>query len=165
MFSELNQGSPIYIIDKTDELKYKTGEITNISYSSNYFGGTFGTPSFTPSGNMTIKVKLDNNIIDYPEIPRNNTSMSYNNGDIIVCDSTQSVVKELENVLQQTKQILADHSKYEQIVIDCENLLKDINPSFAKDKERDDRINSLDSKVTNMEGKLDQILNVLSTKQ
>ena len=69
----------------------------------------------------------------------------------------------MENTLQHTKQILAERSKYEQIVNDCESLLKEINPIFAKDKERDDRINSLDTKVSSMEGKLDKILNVLST--
>lgn len=37
------------------------------------------------------------------------------------------------------------------------------NRPIAKDKERDDRINSLDTKVSSMEGKLDKILNVLSS--
>lgn len=58
--------------------------------------------------------------------------------------------------------ILANISKYEKLVSDCEDVLKELNPVFAKDKERDDRINGLDSKVTSMEGKLDKILNVLS---
>lgn len=70
---------------------------------------------------------------------------------------------ELEKILQQTKQILANRDKHEQTVKSCEELLKELNPIFAKDKERDDRINSLDTKVSNMEGKLDKILNVLSS--
>ena len=162
MFSALSQGSPIYIIDKTDGLKYKTGEIISV-LQSNTFGGTFGTASFAPNGTVTLKVKVDNNVIDYPEIPRNSSVMSYNNGATIVCETKQGLITELENTLQQTKQILAERPKYEQIVSDCESLLKEINPVFAKDKERDDRINSLDTKVTSMEGKLDKILNVLST--
>ena len=52
--------------------------------------------------------------------------------------------------------------KYEKLASDCEDILKDVNPVFVKDKERDERINSLDGKVTSMEGKLDKILNVLS---
>lgn len=162
MFSALNQGSPIYIIDKTDGLKYKTGEVVGV-VQGNVFGGTFGTASFAPNGTVTLKIKVDNNVIDYPEIPRNSSVMSYNNGATIVCETKQGLITELENTLQQTKQILAERPKYEQIVSDCESLLKEINPVFAKDKERDDRINSLDTKVTSMEGKLDKILNVLST--
>lgn len=161
MFSALSQGSPIYIIDKTDGLKYKTGEVVSV-IQGNAFGGTFGTTSFVPNGTVTLKVKVDNNVIDYPEVPINGSVMTYNNGATIICETKQGLISELENTLQQTKQILAERSKYEQIVSDCESLLKEINPVFAKDKERDDRINSLDTKVTSMEGKLDKILNVLS---
>ena len=162
MFSALSQGSPIYIIDKTDGLKYKTGEVIGVT-QGNAFGGTFGTTSFVPNGTVTLKVKVDNNVIDYPEVPINGSVMTYNNGATIICETKQGLISELENTLQQTKQILAERPKYEQIVSDCESLLKEINPVFAKDKERDDRINSLDTKVSSMEGKLDKILNVLST--
>ena len=161
MFSALSQGSPIYIIDKTDGLKYKTGEVVSV-IQGNSFGGTFGTTSFAPNGTITLKVKVDNNVIDYPEVPINGSVMTYNNGATIICETKQGLISELENILQQTKQILAERPKYEQIASDCESLLKEINPVFAKDKERDDRINSLDTKVTSMEGKLDKILNVLS---
>lgn len=162
MFSALSQGSPIYIIDKTDGLKYKTGEVVGV-IQGNAFGGTFGTTSFAPTGTITLKVKVDNNVIDYPEVPRNSSVMTYNNGGTTICETKQGVITELENALQQAKQILAERPKYEQTVKDCEELLKQINPVFAKDKERDDRIDSLDTKVTSMEGKLDKILNVLST--
>ena len=162
MFSALSQGSPIYIIDKTDSLKYKTGEVVGV-VQGNSFGGTFGTTSFVPNGTVTLKIKVDNNVIDYPEVPINGSVMTYNNGATIICETKQGLISELENTLQHTKQILAERSKYEQIVSDCESLLKEINPVFAKDKERDDRINSLDTKVSSMEGKLDKILNVLST--
>lgn len=162
MFSALSQGSPIYIIDKTDGLKYKIGEVVGV-IQGNPFGGTFGTTSFIPNGTVTLKVKVDNNVIDYPEVPINGSVMTYNNGATIICETKQGLISELENTLQHTKQILAERSKYEQIVSDCESLLKEINPVFAKDKERDDRINSLDTKVSSMEGKLDKILNVLST--
>lgn len=162
MFSALNQDSPIYIIDKTDGLKYKTGKVISAT-NGNAFGGTFGTPSFIPNGTITLKIKVDNNVIDYPEVPLNGSVISYNNGATILCENKQVVITELENILQQTKQILASREKHEQTVKSCEELLKELNPIFAKDKERDDRIDNLDTKVSSMEGKLDKILNVLSS--
>lgn len=162
MFSALSQGSLVYIVDKTDGLKYKTGEVVGVT-QGNMFNGAFGTSSFTPNGTLTLKVKVDGNVIDYPEAPLNGSIASYNNGATIVCETKQGAISEIENTLQQTKQILADTPKYEKLVSECENVLKDINPVFAKDKERDDRINSLDTKVSSMEGKLDKILNVLSS--
>ena len=161
MFSALSQGNLVYIIDKTDGLKYKTGEIVNI-VQGNIFGGAFGTSSFVPNGTVTLKVKVDNNVIDYPEAPLNGSKASYNNGATIVCDNKQGLISEIENTLQSTKQLLADRPKHEQIVNDCEEILKELNPVFAKDKERDDRINSLDSKVSSIASKLDKILNAVS---
>lgn len=161
MFSAISQGSLVHIVDKTDGLKYKTGEVVGVTQGP-AFGGSFGTTSFVPNGTMTLKIKVDGNIIDYPEVPRNGSSISYNNGATVVCETKQSAISEIENTLTQTKQILADTPKYEKLASDCEELLKELNPVFAKDKERDDRINSLDSKVTSMEGKLDKILNALT---
>lgn len=161
MFSALSQGNLVYIIDKTDGLKYKTGEIVNI-VQGNVFGGAFGTSSFVPNGTVTLKVKVDNNVIDYPEAPLNGSKASYNNGATIVCDNKQGLISEIESTLQSTKQLLADRPKHEQIVNDCEEILKELNPVFAKDKERDDRINSLDNKVSSIESKLDKILNAVS---
>lgn len=161
MFSALTQGSLVYIVDKTDGLKYKTGEVVNVD-QNNLFNGSFGNTNFTPNGTVTLKVRLEGTVIDYPEVPRNGSIASYNNGDIVVCDTKQAAITEIENTFQHTKQILTNRDKYEKLANDCENSLKELNPIFAKDKERDDRINGLDSKVTSMETKLDKILNVLS---
>ena len=161
MFSALSQGSLVYIVDKTDGLKYKTGEV--IGAQNNGFGSQFGTTAFAPNGTLTLKVKVGENIIDYPEVPRNGSIASYNNGATIVCETKEALITEIEKALQNANQILTDRPKYEMQVKDCEAILKELNPVFAKDKERDDKINTLDNKVSSMENKLDKILNVLSS--
>uniref|UniRef100_A0AAU8MJT5 Uncharacterized protein n=1 Tax=Geladintestivirus 2 TaxID=3233134 RepID=A0AAU8MJT5_9CAUD len=161
MFSALSQGSLVHILDKTDGIKYKIGEIIGVTQPTN-FTGTFGTPAFN-NGTISLKVKVDGNTIEYKEIPSSSSIISYNNGTTTVCETKQALVAEIENTLQNRKQILANKTKYEADVTDCENLLKELNPQFAKDKERDDRIEGLNSKVTSMESKLDKILNALST--
>lgn len=161
MFSAISQGSLVYIIDKTDGLKYKTGEVLGVQNAG--FGGQFGTTNFAPTGTLTIKVKVGESVIDYPEVPRNSSIASYNNGATVVCETKEALVTEIEKALQNANQILVDRPKYEKQVEDCEAILKDLNPVFAKDKERDDKINILDNKVSSMENKLDKILNVLSS--
>lgn len=160
MFSALTQGSPIYIIDKTDGLKFRTGEVVGLA--QNTFGNTFNNTAFTPNGSVTIKVKIDNAVIDYPEAPRNGSIASYNNGNTFVCETKDCAISQIEKILQHTKQVILDIPKYQQLEQDCENTLKEISPIYAKDKEREDRINNLDTKVSSMEGKLDKILSALS---
>ena len=49
-----------------------------------------------------------------------------------------------------------------QAVADCESIMKKLNPTFAKEKERDARIESLENKVNGMDDKLDKIFNIIN---
>lgn len=160
MFSALNQGGLVYIVDKTDGLKYKTGEIVSTS-NNNMFNGTFGSSNFTPNGKINLKIRVDNNVIDYPEAPLNGSVASYNNGNILVCETKQNAIAEIERILREAKRILENRTSYEKQVNECEAVLKDINPVFAKDKEFDDRINNLNTRFSNMEDKLDKVLSAV----
>lgn len=160
MFSALSQGSLIHILDKTDGLKYKIGEVIGVT-QPNGFNGVYGTPSF-PNGNITLKVKVDGQSIEYPEVPSANSTFSYNNGNIVISENKFGLQTEVENVLQNSRQIINNIDTYKKSIEDCEAILKELSPQFAKDKERDDRINGLDNKVTSMESKLDKILNAIT---
>lgn len=165
MFSALSQGSLIHILDKTDGLKYKIGEVIGVT-QPNPTGGIFGASSFPNQNSLvTIKVKVDGDIKDYPEVIPTQSVMSYNNGSLIISESVQGIQIEVENIHKRDKQILANREHYEKEIVACESIMKELNPQFAKDKERDDRINGLDTKVTSMESKLDKILSALTTNQ
>ena len=162
MFSALSQGSLIHILEKTDGLKYKVGEVIGVT-QPNYSGSIFSTPSYTnPNSLITLKVKVDGEVREYPEVVPIQTTMSYNNGNVFISETIQGIQTEVENIHKRNKQILSNTSYYEKEVEDCETIMKEISPQFAKDKERDDRINHLDSKVTSMGDKLDKILIALS---
>lgn len=163
MFSALNQGSLVHILDKTNGLKYKVGEVIGVT-QPNGLGGMFSSNFNNSSSTITLKVKVEGEVRDYPDIPSSNSTMSYNNNKIIICETKQGLQMEVENILQNRKHIVANIAIYEQDIIDCENILKDLSPQFAVDKERDAKIEGLNQKVVNMEDKLDKILNVLSTK-
>ena len=46
-------------------------------------------------------------------------------------------------------------------IIDCENILKQLNPQFAIDKERDERLSNLENRFDGVESKLDKIFNLI----
>lgn len=45
--------------------------------------------------------------------------------------------------------------------MDCENILKELNPQFAVDKERDERLSNLENRFDGFESKLDKIFNLV----
>ena len=151
MFSALSQGSPIYLLDKTSGLEYRTGEIVGVSQ-----------PRFNNFGNtIDLKIKVDDSIQEFNGIPSINSYVSYNNGKVIISETKQGIQNEVEGILQNRQHILENIETYKQEIIQCESILKKINPQFAIDKERDERLSNLESRFDGFESKLDKIFNLV----
>ena len=118
MFSALNQGSPIHILDRTNGIKYKVGEVIGVT-QPNAYGGAYSAPSFAnPNIPLTIKVKVDGEVKDFPEVPAGQTFMSYNGGKLIISETAQGIQNEVETIRNRNKQILANIDAYEQVIVD-----------------------------------------------
>lgn len=160
MFSALNQGSLVYILDKTKGLKFKLGEVVGITQPK------MSNTSFTnPQPNQStvdIKIKIDGSVNEFNGIPSTYSLVTYNNGTLIISETKQALQSEVETILQNSKQILDNIDVYKCNITECETILKELNPQFAKDKERDDKINSLTNEVSGMKDTLDKIVTMLS---
>lgn len=149
MFSALRQGSLVYILDKTDGLKFKIGEVVSMSAPhTNY------TSSFNQQNCIDLKISVDGTTCDYNSIPSSCSIVTYNNNKLTLSETKQGLQSEVEAILQNAKQILDNVEIYKKNIQSCESILKELNPQFAKDKERDERLD-------NLENKLDNILNLL----
>lgn len=155
MFSALNQNSVIYILDKSESPKLKIGEVVGVSspranYSTNYQGST-----------VDLKIKIDGSIHEYNQIPSSYSLVTYNNGKITLSETKQALCGEVESMLTNSRQIVDNIDIYKQNIIDCENILKELNPQFAKDKENEDRLNNLEQKFVGVENKIDKLLTLM----
>ena len=155
MFSALSQGSPVYILDKTSSPEYKVGEILGITYPKiNPYG-------VGPQNTVDLKIKVDGNTQEFNSIPSINSVVSYNNGKVIISETKQGIQNEVESILQNSKQVLNNIETYKKNVSECENILKQLNPQFAIDKERDERLSNLETRFDGFESKLDKIFNLV----
>lgn len=153
MFSALQQNSLVYILDKTDGTKFKVGKVESISApQTNYNLGT---------SYINIKVNVDGNIHEYNQIPSNLESVSYNNNRITLSETKQGLQSEVETILQNSRQIVDNIDTYKQNIVECENILKQLNPQFAKDKERDERLTALEDKFSGVESKIDKLITLI----
>lgn len=152
MFSSLTQGSIVYILDKQDRPKLKCGEVVGVS-----------ALKFQANGStVDLKINSEGIIQDYGNIPSNSSIVSYNNGKVTISETKQGLQNEVESTLQNSKNIVNNIEIYKQNIIDYEEILKQLNPQFAKDKERDSRLNNLELKFEGVEDKIDKILNIIS---
>ena len=83
MFSALNQGSLVYILDKTDRPKLKLGEIVSMSQPKS----SFNYGSMPQATTIDMKVKVDGTTYEYNSIPSNYSVVSYNNGKITLSET------------------------------------------------------------------------------
>lgn len=151
MFSALSQGSSIYLLDKTSSPKFVVGEVVGVTQPKYNFN----------QATVDLKIKVDDSIQEFNNLPGINNIVTYNNGKIIISETKQGIQTEVEGILANSQNILNNIDTYKQNVIDCENILKQLNPQFARDKERDDRLQNLESRFDGVESKLDKIFEII----
>lgn len=164
MFSALRQGSAIYILDKTNEPKIKIGYIETVSvphplYKTYNPAVSFGTNMQTV---VDITVKVDDSKVQFECVPANLSIHS--NGDMTISESREAMISEVDAMLQNSKNILSSVDKHKTIIASCEDILKELNPVYAKEQERDTAIDSLTEQVNNMQSVLNRLEDIL-TKQ
>lgn len=156
MFSALNQGSLVYILDKTNGVKFKIGEIVGTT-----------VPQFAIDGSgmvMKLSVKINGNVAEYNNVPSAATIVSYNNGKFIIAETKQSIQSEVESTLHNANYIVEHIDDYKNQITQCENVLKELNPQYAKDKARDEEIANIKSEVAGMKTNIDKILAAVTNK-
>ena len=155
MFSALNQGSLVYILDKTNKLKYSIGEVVGTTI-----------PQFATDGTnqmvMNIKVKVGDVTTDFNNIPSNSSIVTYKGGKTIIAETKQQIQAEVESILHKANYTLEHIADIKDEAEQAESILKSIDTNYAKDKARDEEIASLKDKVLGVESKLDKILDIVS---
>ena len=153
MFSALRQGSVVYILEKGENPVLKVGQVVSITqpnYSSNFLmnGST-----------IDINVKVNNQNMDFKNVPSSQSVANYNNA--IITETKELMSNEVDNMLQSSRSIVDSVTYHNNIITSCEGILKELNPRFAKEKERDEDINNLKDKMGGIESKMDKILVLL----
>lgn len=148
MFSALSQGSSVYLLDKTSGLNYSIGEVIGVSQ-----------PRY--NGTVDLKVRVGNGVEEFNNLPSINNIVTYNGGKLIISETKQGIQSEIESLLQNRRQMINNIDTYKQDIIEGEEILKDLNPQFARDKERDDRLSNLEDRFDGIESKLDKIFDLV----
>lgn len=153
MFSALRQGSVVYILEKGENPVLKVGQVVSITqpnYSSNFLmnGAT-----------IDINVKVNNQNMDFKNVPASQSVVNYNNA--VITETKELMSNEVDNMLQSSRSIVDSVAYHNNIITSCESILKELNPRFAKEKERDEDINNLKDKMGGIESKMDKILCLL----
>ena len=171
MFSALRQGNPFYILEKGDKLALKVGQVESVSLPKPKYN-TYN-PSLTFNMNMEmvvdITVKVNEEKLEFKQIPSNLSIANFGDKGVVISESREAMTAEIDGMLQSSRQILNSTSYHEKVITSCEEMLKQLNPSFAKEQERDDaietlttQVNSIQSEFGSIKGDVSKILGLLT---
>lgn len=162
MFSALRPGASLYILDKSDEPIVKVGYVENVTaprpmYKTYNPAVSFGTNMQTV---VDVTVKIGSEKKDFIGLPSNESIHSH--GDFVVSETREAMISEVDSMLQNSKNIVESIDNHKKIILACEDILKKLNPVYAKEQERDTAIDSLTQQVNSMQSTLTRLESLLT---
>ena len=109
---------------------------------------------------VDIVVKVDNEKKEFVGIPSTNTIHSY--GDYVISETREGMISEVDAMLQNSKNIVASINQHESNIKACENILRTLNPVYAKESQRDEAIDSLTKQVDSMQSVLTRLESLIT---
>lgn len=164
MFSSIRQGNLFYILTKGgDKPTLKIGQVESASAPVQKYPTFNPNPAYNMQAEMLvdIKVKCGDEILDFQKLPANMEVFSYTNPNTVVSDRREAIISEIETMMQTSKQIIESVPYHQSVVESCDEMLKSLNPQFAKEKIQEEKISALEDQVKGIKGDLGDIKSLL----
>jgi prefoldin subunit 5 len=165
MFSALRQGAPLYILEKGETPNIKIGQVESVTQPRPKYA-TYN-PAVGINGNMEtivdITVKINGDKKEYIGIPSNLSIHGY--GDIVISESRDAMISEVDGMLQSSQSIIDSIEYHKKMVTACEEMLKSLNPAYAKEQERDGAIDSLKNEVETLRKEISRMTHLLAKSE
>lgn len=164
MFQNLHQNDTIYIIDKNGVPSLKTGLFIDKT------APTTVTPSQTNGLMMnmnlqyefTIRASVDGQEGKFPNILT--TEVVHDYGNMVVASTRESALSEIDKIRIKSQGELDRREINELTVGSCEEMSRTLNPSYAKEKERDEAMEEFGNRLDGIESSMEKILKLLNKK-
>ena len=153
MFSALSKNSVFYILDKNGKPNLKVGKVTNTTINPQCYGLT--------NQEIDIVVDVNGDSYEFKKIPANLSIVSPSNG-IVISDNVDDMTKEFETMIKISQQTIDSIDYHKGVIYSKDEILSILNPRFAKEREQENKLNSLEGRVGNMEQGIDDIKVMLS---
>lgn len=161
MFGSLKQGNICYILIKGEKPILKIGTVESVSnpmpkYPTYNPSVPFGAQQETV---IDAKIKAGEEVMEFQKLPTNVEVFTYSNA--IVSDKKEAILSGVENMIQTSRQIVESRDYHQSVIESCDDILKQLNPQFAKEKQQEEKIGSLESEVKSLKGDLNDIKSLL----
>lgn len=157
MFGNIKQGNIVYVLLKGEHPEVKIGTVEHVTnpvskYPTYNPGQPFGQ---TPEMLVDAKVKCGEETMEFQKLPVNQEIYTYPNA--VVSDKKEPILSEVEAMMQTSRQIIESVPYHESVLAGCDNILKQLNPQFAKEKKQEEKIAALETMVGSLRNDIGDI--------
>lgn len=167
MFSQLRQGSQVWILDKSGKTpELKMGQVTNVpQVVPMYNTQNPAMTGFQPQMVVDLTVKTDGKEYDLKQMHANLQTEMRDDIKAVISDSQESMLQEVEAMFAMSKQVVESESYHRNVLEKCEQWRRMLNPRYEKEQKRDEQIDALNRRFDAFEDKFGKALDkILSSK-
>ena len=152
MFQNLRPGNPVYILYKNDNPHCDVASVVSVSKPEPKY--KTATVSFPQEMVVHVTVKINDKTETLQGLDAN-LVIADNQNVVVSCDKN-AINSEIETLKRTSEDILNSIDYHKKVVSSCDDMLKEINPSFAKEKEQEEEIRNLRLAVENTNKNVDE---------
>ena len=162
MFQNLSQGALICILYK-NEPRVVDGKVLSVNTHVPAYNP--GQPMAMLNGLVTdITVQVENDTVPFVGLPANGVSANFADKGIFIALDKSAVAREVEAMAAASKQVLEQVPLHQKMARECENLLLSLQPERRKEAQREQDIENLKTQLSEISGKFDKFVELLSAK-
>lgn len=141
MFGALRQGSPLFVLDKQNGPTLKIGNIVSVTQPTGF--NTMPWVQNMPGQTVDAVVRFeDGTQNEYQKLQTNLSVAVY--GNTVVTETRELMQQEVESMARNAKAALETVDYNKGVLVACEDMMKKLSPSFAKERELEERLGSLE---------------------
>lgn len=167
MFSQLRQGSQVWILDKSGKApELKVGQVTNVpQVVPMYNTQNPAMTGFQPEMVVDLTVKTDTKEYDLKQLHANLQTEVRDDIKAVISDSQESMLQEVEAMFAVSKQVIESQQYHQDVLAMCEQWRRMLNPRYEKEQKRDEQIDALNKRFDAFEDKFSKALDkILASK-
>lgn len=162
MFQGLTQGAIIPILYK-NEPRVADGKVMAVNTHMPTYNPN--QPMALLNGPVTdITVQVGNDTIPFAGLPANGVVANFPDKGLFISTDRAAILREIESMASASKQVLEQVPAHQKMVKDCETLLIQLQPEKQKEAQQAQEIESLKTQLSEMNGKFDKLVELLSAK-
>jgi hypothetical protein len=165
MFGGMTEGSALYILrkgDKDNAPKLHVAYVTKRSDPVNANGTpavNFGMPMDTF---VNVEAHAGEETYKFDALKAKDTFRVYPEQNTVIADNPEPIIREVEAMSRVSQQVLETVPYHQSVVDSREAMMCMLNPQLAKEKEQEQKIGALESKIGGMETTLCNIQDMLA---